>query len=102
MYDEVLKNLGEKKITKGKLHQMVEHNFELLPVLVKGMSSQKVSIRYGLGKVLIDLSEKYPEKVYPHIDSFIDLLDSKYHYSRHTQSLITFLKSIPVSLEMNI
>ena len=78
MYDEVLKNLGEKKITKGKLHQMVEHNFELLPVLVKGMSSQKASIRYGSGKVLMDLSEKYPKKFYPHIDSFIDLLDSKY------------------------
>lgn len=78
MYDEVLKDLGNKKITKGKLHQMVEHNFELLPVLVEGMSSQKASIRYGSGKVLMDLSEKYPEKLYPHINSFIDLLDSKY------------------------
>ena len=78
MYDEVLKDLGNKKITKGKLHQIVEHNFDLLPVLVEGMSSQKASIRYGSGKVLMDLSEKYPEKLYPHINSFIDLLDSKY------------------------
>jgi len=78
VYDKVLKNFGGKKITKGKLHQMVEHNFELLPVLVKGMSSQKASIRYGSGKVLMDLNEKYPKKLYPHIDSSIDLLDSKY------------------------
>lgn len=78
MYDEVLKNLGNKKLTKGKLHQMVEHNFELLPVLVEGMYSQKANIRYGSGKILMDLSEKYPEKLYPHIESIFRLLDSKY------------------------
>ncbi len=78
MYDDVLKKLGNKKLTKGKLHQMVEHNFELLPVLVEGMSSQKASIRYGSGKILMDLSEKYPEKLYPYIDSIFRLLDSKY------------------------
>ena len=78
MYDDVLKNLGNKKLTKGKLHQMIEHNFELLPVLVEGMYSQKANIRYGSGKILMDLSEKYPEKLYPYIDSIFRLLDSKY------------------------
>lgn len=78
MYDDVLKKLGNKKLTKGKLHQMVEHNFELIPVLVEGMSSQKANIRYGSGKILMDLSEKYPEKLYPYIDSIFKLLDSKY------------------------
>jgi len=78
VYDDVLKKLGNKEITKGKLHQMVEHNFELIPVLVEGMSSQKANTRYGSGKILMDLSEKYPEKLYPYIDSIIELLDSKY------------------------
>lgn len=78
MYDDVLKKLGNKKLTKGKLHQMVEHNFELIPVLVEGMSSQKANIRYGSGKILMDLSEKYPKKLYPYIDSIFRLLDSKY------------------------
>ena len=78
MYDDVLKKLGNKELTKGKLHQMVEHNFELIPVLVEGMSSQKANTRYGSGKILMDLSEKYPEKLYPYIDSIIELLDSKY------------------------
>jgi len=78
VYDDVLKNLGNKKLTKGKLHQMIEHNFELLPVLVEGMYSQKANIRYGSGKILMDLSEKYPEKLYPYIDSIFRLLDSKY------------------------
>jgi len=78
VYDDVLKKLGNKELTKGKLHQMVEHNFELIPVLVEGMSSQKANTRYGSGKILMDLSEKYPEKLYPYIDSIIELLDSKY------------------------
>ena len=78
MYDDVLKKLGNKELTKGKLHQMVEHNFELIPVLVEGMSSQKANTRYGSGKILMDLSEKYPEKLYPYIDSIIELLNSKY------------------------
>ena len=78
MYDDVLKKLGNKELTKGKLHQMVEHNFELIPVLVEGMSSQKANTRYGSGKILMDLSEKHPEKLYPYIDSIIELLDSKY------------------------
>ena len=78
MYDDVLKKLGNKELTKEKLHQMVEHNFELIPVLVEGMSSQKANTRYGSGKILMDLSEKYPEKLYPYIDSILELLDSKY------------------------
>lgn len=78
MYDDVLKKLGNKELTKGKLHQMVEHNFELIPVLVEGMSSQKANTRYGSGKILMDLSEKCPERLYPYIDSIIELLDSKY------------------------
>ena len=78
MYDDVLKKLGNKELTKGKIHQMVEHNFELIPVLVEGMSSQKANIRYGSGKILMDISEKYPEKVYPYVNSIMRLLDGKY------------------------
>ena len=60
------------------LHRSVEHNLDLIPILVKGMYSLKPSVRYGCGKVLMDLSEIHPEKMYQNIDSFIDLLDSKY------------------------
>jgi hypothetical protein len=70
--------LEDKTLTKGMLHHIVEHNLDLIPVLVRGMFSLKPSIRYGSGKVLMDLSETHPEKMYQHIDSFIDLLDSKY------------------------
>jgi hypothetical protein len=47
-------------------------------MLLRETSSSKATIRYRCAKVLMDLSEKYPEKLYPHVDDFIVLLDSKY------------------------
>ena len=75
---ELLLGLVDKTLTKGMLHQKVEHNLDLIPILVEGMFSKKPAIRYGCGKVLMDLSEKHPEEIYQNIDSFIELLDSKY------------------------
>jgi hypothetical protein len=80
--DKLLQGLEDKSLTKGRLHQIVEDDLELIPVLVRGMYSQKPSIRYGCGKVLMDLSEIHPKEVYPHIDSFIELLDSKFRITK--------------------
>lgn len=65
-------------ITKKELIKKVEHNFALLPDLIMGVLSLKAQIRYGCAKVLMDLSEKYAEKICPHMASFTNLLDSKY------------------------
>jgi len=73
-----LGKLVDKSLTKEELLQKVTQNFDLLPKILDGVSSQKAAIRYGCAKVLMDLSEEYPEKLYPHIDFFINLLDSKY------------------------
>jgi hypothetical protein len=78
METDLLQKLGSKIITKEELLQKVEQDFGLLPTVLKGTSSSKAAIRYGCAKVLMDLSEKHPEKLYPHIDYFIELLDSKY------------------------
>ena len=78
METDLLKKLGSKEITKVQLSQKVESDFDLLPKLLEGTSSSKATIRYGCGKVLMDLSEKYPEKLYPYMDSFIELLNSKH------------------------
>lgn len=75
---ELLNKLVEKSITKEELLQKVEQDFNLLPKILNGVSSSKAAIRYGCAKVLMDLSEKHPEKLYPYIDSFIKILDSKY------------------------
>ena len=76
--NELLRRLAEKSLTTKELFGIVEGDFNLLPTIIGGISSQKAAVRYGCAKVLLDLSEKYPEKMYPHIDFFIDLLESKY------------------------
>ena len=78
METDLLKKLGSKEITKVQISQKVESDFDLLPKLLEGTSSSKATIRYGCGKVLVDLSEKYPEKLYPYMDNFVELLNSKH------------------------
>jgi hypothetical protein len=78
MDDELLGKLADKSMTTEELFQTVEQNWALLPQLLEGVSSSKASIRYGCAKVLMDLSEVYPTKLYPYLDSFIGILDSKY------------------------
>ena len=76
--NELLGKLANKSMTTEELFQTVEQDWTLLHQLVEGFSSSKASIRYGCAKVLMDLSEVYPVKLYPFMDSIIDLLDSKY------------------------
>jgi hypothetical protein len=78
MDNELLQKLVDKTLTKQELLQKVKHDFNLLPTVLKGISSSKAAIRYGCAKVLIDLSEEHPERVYPYMDFFVDLLDSKH------------------------
>ena len=78
METDLLQKLGSKTFTKEELLQKVEKDFSLLPVVLKGTSSPKATVRYGCAKVLMDMSEKYPEILYPYIVNFIVLLKSKY------------------------
>jgi hypothetical protein len=78
METDLLQKLESKAFTKEELLQKVEKDFSLLPVVLKGTSSPKATVRYGCAKVLMDVSEKYPEILYPYFDDFIVLLKSKY------------------------
>ena len=78
MENSLLARVADKTLTKEELRQKVEQNFNLLVVLLKGTGSSKAAVRYGCAKVLMDLSEAYPEKLYPYWNEFIILLDSKY------------------------
>jgi hypothetical protein len=70
--------LLDKSMTKEELLSKVRQDFSLISFLLSGVDSSKAAVRYGCAKVLTDLSEENPEKLYPYFDSFIDLLDSKY------------------------
>jgi len=78
MSHDLLEKLVDKSVTKEELLKKVKQNFDLLPVIIDGVSSEKAAIRYGCGKVLMSLSEEYPDKLYPHMDFFIKLLSSRY------------------------
>ena len=78
MESELLQKLANKSMTKETLLQKVKQNFNMLPEVLNGVSSSKAAIRYGCAMVLMDLSEEHPEKLYPYMDSFITLLESKY------------------------
>ncbi len=75
---DLLQKLGRKEITKSHLFAMVESDFGLLSEVLEGTLSSMATVRYGCGSVLMDLSEKYPDKLYPYMDNFIALLDSKH------------------------
>jgi hypothetical protein len=75
---DLLRQLGSKEITKTKLFEMVESDFGLLPAVLEGTLSSKATVRYGCGSVLVGLTRKHPEELYPYMDNFIKLLDSKY------------------------
>lgn len=78
MEHELLHQLADKSLTKDDLLHKVKQDFDLLPIILSGLTSSKAAIRYGCAKVLMELSEEHPEKLYPFMDSFIDLLDSNY------------------------
>jgi len=78
MEHALLKKLADKSITKDELKEKVKNDFRLLPTIIDGVSSPKAAVRYGCGRVLLDLSLDHPERLYPHIDFFVSLLDSKY------------------------
>jgi hypothetical protein len=70
--------LADKSLTKADLRRRVEQDFGLVPVLLEGTGSAKAAVRYSCSKVLMDLSSEHPERLYPHMDQFVGLLDSKY------------------------
>jgi len=63
MESQLLQKLGDKSITKDQLLEEVKHNYDMIPELLNGISSSKPTIRYGCGKILMDLSEEKPEKL---------------------------------------
>ena len=76
--NQLLKQIADKTLKKGELYKKVENDFSLVPILIDGISSPRPTVKYNCGKVLMDLSAKYPQNLYPYMDEFIKLLESKY------------------------
>ena len=74
---EIIERLGRKEITAKQLCINVVDDNSLLGVMIAGISSSKASIRYGCAKAAMSLSGEHPELLYPYMDYFVGLLDSK-------------------------
>ncbi|MGD9131240.1 MAG: hypothetical protein PVH73_06665 [Candidatus Bathyarchaeota archaeon] len=77
-FSQLSQSLMDKTVTKEELLKGVKQDFSLIPLLLKGVDHPKAAVRYGCSKVLMDLSEEHPEKLYLNFDFFVNLLDSKY------------------------
>jgi hypothetical protein len=77
-YSQLTNALEDRSMTKKELLNRVRQDFNLLPFLLRGVHSTKAALRYSCAKVLMDLSEENPKKLYPYMDLFVDLLDNKY------------------------
>lgn len=77
MNSDLLQQLSEKSISKEELIKAVEDDFNLLPLVIQGVSSNNPRVRYGCAGALATLSEKHPADLYPHMDFFVNLLDNK-------------------------
>ena len=77
-FSQLTEAILDKSISKEELLNRVKQDFSLIPLLLKGVDHPKAAVRYGCAKVLMDLSEEHPEKLYPHFDFFVSLLNSKY------------------------
>lgn len=73
---DVLEDLARKRITADDLTEKVKKNLDLLPTVLRGISSPAPRVKYGCAKTLRSLSEEIPEQLYPHVEFFIGLLDS--------------------------
>jgi hypothetical protein len=78
MTNEILEKLSNKSITKEEIAEKIQENKNLIPEIIRGISSTKASIRYGCANSLKLISEEKPEILYPYMDFFMELLDSKY------------------------
>jgi hypothetical protein len=77
-FSQLAQALMDKSLTKEELFSKVKQDSSLIPNLLEGVQHSKAAVRYGCAKVLMALSEACPEKLYPYMDLFIELLDSKY------------------------
>jgi hypothetical protein len=74
---DLLERLGKREIGRAQLFAAAEADFNLIPSLLEGTTSEKAAVRNGCGSALADLCAKHPEKLYPFFDRFLELLGSE-------------------------
>jgi hypothetical protein len=74
--DNLLQLIAQKGSDKEIIAEDIADDPTRIAEVIEGLNNKKASTKYGCGKVLRIISERHPEALYPHIDTFIKLLDS--------------------------
>lgn len=75
--------LDKKDVKVASLAARVLEDTELVSELLDGILAKKDFIRFNSFKILLFISEKHPEILYPKWDFFADLLDSDNSYLQY-------------------
>jgi hypothetical protein len=75
--EELLEQLGEKGADSDFLAARVVERPALIPALIAGLDARQARTKDGCEKVLRRISEKKPALLYPHFDTFADLLEAQ-------------------------
>ena len=76
----MLSELDKKNVSVESVAKEALKDKEVLSELLEGILSKKDTIRYNSFKVLLLISEKHPEVLYPKWDFFVDMIDSDNAY----------------------
>ncbi len=82
MEDAILRKIARQGSDKEKMAAEVMKNPEMLSSLFEGLKSDRPAVKYGCEKTLHFVSERKPERLYPHFDFFIRMLDSENSFIR--------------------
>jgi hypothetical protein len=76
----MLPDLNTKDVDVESLAREASENEELLSDLVAGLSAKQERVGYNCLRTLLLVGEEHPELLYPHWDSFVELLRSENTY----------------------
>jgi hypothetical protein len=71
------KLMDQKEDPSKEVAQKVIENPQLLSVLLEGIFSSTTRLRFRSAKILRIISSKNPEMLYPHLDYFLELMESE-------------------------
>jgi len=87
--------LDTKEKTAEDIAQDAIDNPDLLPEILEGITSKNSQVKFKSAKALSLLGEKSPQKLYPHFDFFITLLDNDNNILKwNAQDVIANLTSV--------
>lgn len=73
---DILQALEQKKKKPEELVDKVIKKPTRINIVIKGTMSDKGNVKFGSTKILRLIGEQHPKILYPHMDFFIELLDS--------------------------